>query len=66
VVDVPHRRLGTVQTIGAAVKFSSTPSGVASGAPVFGQHTREVLMEYGYGDAEIDALVASGVVVASD
>jgi len=66
VVDVPHRRLGTVQTIGAAVKFSSTPSGVASGAPVFGQHTREVLMEYGYSDAEIDALVANGVVVASD
>jgi len=66
VVDVPHRRLGTVQTIGAAVKFSETPSGVVSGAPVFGQHTREVLMEYGYSDAEIDALVASGVVVASD
>jgi len=66
VVDVPHRRLGTVQTIGAAVKFSETPSGVVSGAPVFGQHTREVLMEYGYTDAEIDALVASGVVVASD
>ena len=66
VVDVPHSRLGTVQTIGAAVKFSETPSGVVSGAPVFGQHTREVLMEYGYGDAEIDALVASGVVVASD
>ena len=66
VVDVPHRRLGTVQTIGAAVKFSETPSGVVSGAPVFGQHTREVLMEYGYSDAEIDALVANGVVVASD
>jgi len=66
VVDVPHSRLGTVQTIGAAVKFSETPSGVVSGAPVFGQHTREVLMEYGYSDAEIDALVASGVVVASD
>jgi crotonobetainyl-CoA:carnitine CoA-transferase CaiB-like acyl-CoA transferase len=66
VVEVPHRRLGKVQTIGAAVKFSATPSAVENGAPVFGQHTREVLFEYGYSEVEIDALVASRAVVAAD
>ena len=31
-------------------------------APLLGEHTREVLREYGYVDAEIDAFVAAGVV----
>ena len=33
-----------------------------STSPACGQHTREVLREHGYADAEIDALVAQGVV----
>jgi len=65
VVDVPHSRLGNVKTLGAAVKFSATPSGVRRGAPVLGEHTREVLREYGYSDPDIDALRAEGVVIAS-
>jgi crotonobetainyl-CoA:carnitine CoA-transferase CaiB-like acyl-CoA transferase len=31
-------------------------------APTFGQHTREVMREAGYGDDEIDALAAEGAV----
>ena len=31
-------------------------------APVCGQHTREVLREHGYDDAEIDTLFARGIV----
>jgi crotonobetainyl-CoA:carnitine CoA-transferase CaiB-like acyl-CoA transferase len=30
-------------------------------APRLGEHTREVLREAGYADAEIDAFVATGV-----
>jgi crotonobetainyl-CoA:carnitine CoA-transferase CaiB-like acyl-CoA transferase len=29
---------------------------------VFGQHTREVLREHGYSDAEIDQMVAQGAI----
>ncbi|MCZ6610719.1 MAG: CaiB/BaiF CoA-transferase family protein [Alphaproteobacteria bacterium] len=66
VVEVEHSRLGPVKTLGLPVKFSETPGKVASGAPVYGQHTREVLAEYGYEDSEIDALIDAGAVVAAD
>ena len=64
VVGVPHSRLGTVETLGAPVKFSATPASVTRGAPLLGEHTREVLREHGYADTDIDTLAASGVVIA--
>jgi len=66
VVEVPHSRLGPVKTIGLPVKFSETPGKVAAGAPVYGQHSREVLAEYGFDKSEIESLIASGAVVAAD
>jgi crotonobetainyl-CoA:carnitine CoA-transferase CaiB-like acyl-CoA transferase len=62
VVEVDHTKLGPVRTIGLPVKFSGTPGEVSRGAPLFGQHTREVLREHGFADAEIDALLAEGAI----
>lgn len=62
VVEVDHATAGRVKTIGLPVKFSATPGGVKRGAPLLGEHTREVLRNYGYADAEIDALMTEGAV----
>jgi crotonobetainyl-CoA:carnitine CoA-transferase CaiB-like acyl-CoA transferase len=64
VVDLVHPQAGATKALGCPVHFSATPTSVTRPAPVLGEHTREVLAETGYSDAEIDALVAEGVVEA--
>ncbi len=64
VSEVEHSRVGTVKTIGLPIKLSETPGGVQHGAPVYGEHTREVLAEAGYAADEIAALIEAGAVVA--
>ncbi len=66
IVEIEHSRLGPVKTIGLPVKFSETPGRVATGAPVYGQHTREVLAEYGYDQTAVEELITGGAVVAAD
>ena len=43
---------------GERVRYASEP-------PLLGQHSREILAEAGFGDAEIDALADAGVIRAS-
>jgi crotonobetainyl-CoA:carnitine CoA-transferase CaiB-like acyl-CoA transferase len=66
VQELDHPVAGRVQTLGPPVKFGTTPGGVHRPAPGFGQHTREVLLEYGFAAAEIEALAASGAIVLGD
>ncbi len=63
VVEVEHAKLGPVKTLGLPVKFAATPGGVRTGAPVYGQHTREVLEQHGFSNSEIEALAAGGAIV---
>ena len=65
VVEVDHPKAGAVKTLGLPIKLSETPGGVTRAAPLYGQHSREVLREYGYEDGEIERLIAEGAVVAA-
>ncbi|MBT3701588.1 MAG: CoA transferase [Alphaproteobacteria bacterium] len=56
-----HPTEGTMRYPSPPVQFSKTPSSVRRLQPRLGEHSREVLAEAGYSDAEIDALMASGV-----
>jgi len=61
-VEYDHPTEGHVKTPGFPIRFSKTPSTVDRGAPVVGQHSRDVLIEAGYSDAEIEALLQKGAV----
>ncbi|GBD32350.1 MAG: CoA transferase [Gemmatimonadales bacterium] len=65
VTDVPHTRLGKVRTLGFPVRLTETPAEIERGAPLLGEHTREVLRELGYEDSEITALEEQGVIHSS-
>jgi crotonobetainyl-CoA:carnitine CoA-transferase CaiB-like acyl-CoA transferase len=62
IVETTHPTAGPVKAIGLPIKFSDTPGGVRRAAPVLGQHTREVLRENGFSDAEIDQMVVQGAI----
>ena len=59
VVQTRHPRVGDTQAIGCPIKFSETPANVTRPAPLFGQHTRDVLLEFGFDAAEVQALLDS-------
>ncbi len=59
-----HSKLGPVKTIGSPIKFSETPGGVVHGAPVYGEHTKEVMAEYGYADDDIKAMIEESAIAA--
>jgi alpha-methylacyl-CoA racemase len=65
VVELEQPRIGTVRQLGVPVKLSRTPGGIHEPAPALGEHTRELLADAGYGDAEIDELIASGAAAES-
>jgi crotonobetainyl-CoA:carnitine CoA-transferase CaiB-like acyl-CoA transferase len=65
VVELEHPEAGATRALGCPLHFSATPTRIDRPAPRLGEHTREVLRECGYGDADIDALAAAGVVQAA-
>ncbi|MCP4385095.1 MAG: CoA transferase [Hyphomicrobiales bacterium] len=61
-VEYDHPTEGRVKTPGFPIRFSKTPSEVERGAPLAGEHTREILAEAGYDAEAIEKLAAAGVV----
>ena len=66
VVDLEHRQAGPTKALGCPLHFSATPTRVTRPAPMLGEHTREVLREFRYADAEIDDLLAAGIVATPE
>jgi formyl-CoA transferase len=52
----------TVTIAGTPIKFTQTPGGVRHRAPMFGEHTDDVLKEAGYTDDELARLRADEVI----
>lgn len=62
VVDLVHPQAGPTKALGCPVHFSQTPTQITRPAPMLGEHSRELLYEYGYTQIEVDAFLAAGVI----
>ena len=61
-VDLEDPELGTLHNIGIPVKLSATPGRIRHRAPGLGEHSRQVLLEAGLAEEEVDRLVKERVV----
>ena len=61
-VDLEDPELGTLHNIGIPVKLSETPGRIRRRAPSLGEHSVEILKEFGFFREEVDSLVQAGVV----
>jgi crotonobetainyl-CoA:carnitine CoA-transferase CaiB-like acyl-CoA transferase len=67
VEEVEHTELGMLKQVGSAVRLDTMQGrSVRRAPPVLGEHSVEVLVDYGLPQFRIDALVRSGVVVQHD
>jgi crotonobetainyl-CoA:carnitine CoA-transferase CaiB-like acyl-CoA transferase len=62
VVELLDASLGTVPVHNISPRLMDTPGRFRRAAPELGEHTREILQEAGYSEAEIEELIAAGVV----
>ncbi len=70
VVDHPHthHRAMTIEKdwykmTGTPIKLSRTPGSVRHLPPAYGQHSRQLLQEFGFSESEISSLLEAGVVL---
>jgi crotonobetainyl-CoA:carnitine CoA-transferase CaiB-like acyl-CoA transferase len=62
IVEHQDEKRGKLRVLGPPVKMSGTPTTFERPAPIIGEHSDEVLHEFGLSDAEIASLRASRVV----
>jgi formyl-CoA transferase len=60
--DAPHPTMGPVRQLGSPMRFSQTAARRGWAAPRLGEDSREILLELGFSDADIERFVAAGVV----
>ena len=63
--ELDHRTEGTIRQARPPARFGATPAGIRRLSPRLGEHTREVLLELGYGEADIDELIERKAVGAA-
>jgi crotonobetainyl-CoA:carnitine CoA-transferase CaiB-like acyl-CoA transferase len=59
--DVVSHRMGKQRMVGQPVQLTRTPSTIARSAPKRGEHTEEILAEFGYSSDDVARFKAKGV-----
>lgn len=62
VVELDHPQAGATRALGCPIHFSATPAAITRPAPLLGEHTRELLRECGYTDAQVDDFISKNAI----
>ena len=60
--EMEHPHMGAIRYVNTPIDFSSTPVVNQGAEPVLGQHTEEVLLEFGYDLPQITELRDAGAI----
>ena len=61
-----HPTAGRVKVVAPAVKMSETPAEIRRPAPLIGQHSRDILLEFGFSPGEIEGFLSSKAVAQAE
>jgi len=59
--EIDDPELGTLRLPGIAPSFSASPPAIRKIAPRLGEHNAEILVELGYGETDVEAMLADGI-----
>lgn len=62
IVEMEHKRAGKIKNVAFPVKLSDTPASVRRAPSLLGEHSKEILMELGFNESEINDAEISGVI----
>ena len=62
VVELDHPQAGPTRALGCPIHFSATPTRITRPAPLLGEHTRELLKEFGFSDTQVDAFIGNNAI----
>ena len=54
IIEVENKKAGKSKAIGMPIKFSKSKTEKSKGAPILGEHTREIMLGFGYKHEEIE------------
>ena len=61
-VEVDHAQVGLTRHVGTPLRLSGTPAAQARTAPMLGDDSARVLRANGFSNAEVEALLAEGII----
>ena len=62
IIEMDHPKFGKIQNVASPIKYSRTPLKIKELAPKLGQHTMEILKNFGYSDEDIREFRKKGII----
>ncbi len=63
IIDVENKKAGKSKAIGMPIKFSNTNNEKFIGSPTLGEHTNQILKEFGFSTTDIDKFKKNKVII---